>query len=404
MLIGIDASRANLKKKTGTEWYSFYVIKNLAAIDKKNKYRLYLDRPISKELADAIKHNSNFSYKILDWPLSIFWTLGRLSLEMLFHAPDVLFVPAHGLPLIHPRRTVNTIHDVAFIRESGVYRSESPKVSSRSRRKILRMALRLLSFGKHDGNTLDYLKWSTNFALKKASTIISVSHFTKSEILENYKKVDADKIKVIHNGYCTDIFRQISDKEKMQSALKKYDLPQPYFLYVGRLERKKNTPYLIEALSILRGENPEIKEKLVLIGNASFGFDEVKYSIEEFDLEREVIMPGWVEESDLPYIFNGASAFIFPTRHEGFGIPVLEALACGIPTAASDLPVIHEIADESVLYFDYHDKRAIADAMLKIISDKNLRSELHKKGLKQAEKFSWRECAKKTLEVLEDKR
>lgn len=404
MLIGIDASRANLRKKTGTEWYSFYVIKNLAVIDKKNKYCLYLDRPISKELVEAIKHNPNFSYKILDWPLSIFWTLGRLSLEMLFHAPDVLFVPAHALPLIHPRRTVNTIHDIAFIRESTVYRSESPKVSTRSKRKILRMILRFLSFGKHDGNSLDYLKWSTKFALKKASMIISVSNFTKSEILEHYKKTDSNKIKVVHNGYGNDIFRPITDKEKIREVLKKYDLPETYFLYVGRLERKKNTPYLIEALSILRSENPEIKEKLVLIGNASFGFDEVKYSIEEFDLERDVFMPGWVEENDLPYIFNGASAFIFPTRHEGFGIPILESLACGIPTAASDLPVIHEIADNAVLYFNYNDKREISKAMFKIISDQRLRSDLKEKGLKQAENFSWLECAKKTLEVLESKR
>ena len=169
------------------------------------------------------------------------------------------------------------------------------------------------------------------------------------------------------------------------------------------MERKKNTPYLIESLSIVRSEHPEIKEKLVLIGNASYGFDEVKYSIEEFDLGREVLMPGWVDEEDLPYIFKGASAFIFPTRHEGFGIPVIEALASGVPTAASNLPVIHEIAGDSVLYFDYQSKREIADAMIKIISDEKLRVDLVAKGLQQAQQFSWLECARMTLEVLENK-
>jgi glycosyltransferase involved in cell wall biosynthesis len=404
MVIGIDASRANLKKKTGTEWYSFYLIKNLAEIDTVNKYKLYLDRPISEELLSAIKHNSNFSFEVLNWPLNIFWTLGRLSWEMLWHAPDVLFVPAHGLPLIHPRRTINTIHDIAFVRESSVYRSESPKASTKSKRRIARFLIKLITFGRHDGNSLDYLKWSTEFALRHASQIITVSNFTKQEILSYYSKTKESKIKVVYNGYPSDLFNEISDSKKAEEVLQRYDLHQPYFLYVGRLERKKNTPYLIEALSIIRSEYPAIKEKLVLIGNASYGYDEVKYSIEEFDLGRDVIMPGWVEEADLPYIFKSASAFIFPTRHEGFGIPVLQALACGIPTAASDLPVIHEIAGDSVLYFDYNDKKAIAEAMAKITTDSNLRKELAKKGLEQAKKFSWLECAKQTLEVLENKR
>jgi len=104
MLIGIDASRANLKNKTGTEWYSFYLIKNLAKIDNNNRYILYLDRAPSLELLQIIKDHWNFSYKVLHWPFTSFWTLGRLSLEMLFKRPDVLFVPAHGLPLICPKK------------------------------------------------------------------------------------------------------------------------------------------------------------------------------------------------------------------------------------------------------------------------------------------------------------
>ena len=404
MVIGIDASRANLKNKTGTEWYSFYLIKYLAIIDKTNSYKLYLDREVSQELLELIKDSPNFTYHTLNWPLNIFWTLGRLSWEMLWKAPDVLFVPAHGIPLIHPRKTVNTIHDIAFVRDSSVYKTEVLRASTKSKRKIVRSLIRLLSLGHHDGNSLDYLQWSTEFSLKHASDIITVSQFTKEEILDFYHKTKAEKISVIYNGYPGQLYNNEISSDKVQEVLKKYDLPTPFFLYVGRLERKKNTPYLIEALSIIRSEYPNIKEKLVLIGNASYGFDEVKYSIEEFNLGREVVMPGWVEEVDLPYIFKGASAFIFPTRHEGFGIPVIQALACGLPTAASDLPVIHEIADDAVLYFDYNDKKAIAEAMVEVVVNKKLRTELIEKGLKQAKKFSWLDCAKQTLEVLENKR
>ena len=403
MIIGIDASRANRKNKTGTEWYSFYLIKNLAKIDDKNKYILYLDREASPELSKIIKNNQNFSCKILNWPITSFWTLGRLSLEMLFNSPDVLFVPAHGIPLIHPKRTINTIHDVAFINEREVYRQELPKASTKSRRRILKFIINFITLGRYEGNSLDYLYWSTSFALRHASQIITVSNFTKEEIIKHYPKVKASKIKVVHNGFPTEIFNEISDSKKIDETLNKYNLVKPYYLYVGRLEKKKNTSFLVEALSIVRSDHKEIKEKLVLIGNAGYGYDEVKYAIEEFNLGNEVMMPGWVEEIDLPDIFKGASAFIFPTRHEGFGIPVLQALASAIPTAVSDIPVLHEVAGDSVLYFDQNDKQAIADAMARIILDNNLRQSLIIKGQEQVKKFSWLTCAKETLELMENR-
>ena len=401
MIIGIDASRANRKNKTGTEWYSFYLIKSLAKIDFNNKYILYLDKLPSPELIKVIKNNQNFSYKILNWPITSFWTLGRLSLEMLIKSPDILFVPAHGIPLIHPKRTINTIHDVAFMSERNVYRSESPKAKTKLRRQILKVIIRLVTFGRYEGNSLDYLYWSTLFALRHASNIITVSNFTKEEILKYYPKVKGEKITVIHNGFPTEIFNDKIDKQKISETLNKYNLISPYYLYVGRLERKKNTSYLIEALSILRSDHPEIKEKLVLIGNASYCYDEVKYAIEEFDLSHEVLMPGWVEEADLPNIFKGASAFVFPTRHEGFGIPVLQALACDVPTTVSDLPVLHEVASDAVLYFDQNDKYAMAVAMAKIVLDKDLRRKLITNGREQVKKFSWLNCAKETLAVME---
>ena len=403
MVIGIDASRANRKNKTGTEWYSFYLIKNLAKIDNNNRYILYLDTNPGAELLEIIKDYPNFSYKVLNWPFTSFWTLGRLSLEMLLKRPDVLFVPAHGIPLIHPKNTVNTIHDVAFVRELSIYREEAPKASTKFRRQILKFIIRLVTLGKYEGNSLEYLNWSTFFALKHASKIISVSNFTKEEILNYYPKTRASKIAVVHNGYPEDIFNNKRDEEKIDTILNKYSITKPYYLYVGRLEKKKNTSFLIEALAIIRSDYPQIKEKLVLIGNASYGYDEVKYAIEEFNLGKDVIIPGWVEEVDMPSIFKGASAFIFPTRHEGFGIPILQSLACGTSTAVSDIPVLHEVADYAVLYFDQNNKKAIAEAMVKLVLDQELKNNLISRGLEQVKKFSWLSCAKETLSVIENR-
>lgn len=401
MIIGIDASRANRKIKTGTEWYSFFLIKNLAIIDLTNKYWLYLNTPPTLELAALIKDNPNFIFKYLKWPFNAFWTLGRVSLEMLWCRPDVLFVPAHTLPLFSPRKTINTIHDIAFVREQNLYFSEKVKASNAFTRRFINLFVYLVTLGKYSSESVDYLYWSTAFALNHAAKIITVSEFTKSEILSLYPKTKIEKISVVHNGYDNDLFRPIDDDEKIKIVLDKYGITKPFFLYVGRLEKKKNTPALIDALALVRGNNPEIKEKLVLIGNASFGFDEVKYAIEEFNLNSEVIIPGWVEEADLPYIYNAASAFIFPSKHEGFGIPILESMACGLPTIASDLPVLKEIAGDAVLYFDQNNKRAIAAAMVRIISDGALRQELRAKGLIQTQNFSWRKCAAETLQVIE---
>lgn len=402
MIIGIDASRANRKNKTGTEWYSFYLIKYLALIDNNNTYVLYLDKEPREDILEIIKDNKNFKIKVLNWPFTSFWTLGRLSLEMIFRSPDVLFVPAHGIPLIHPKKTVNTIHDIAFLRELSVYRQEAPKASTKNRRRLIKFIIRLLTLGKHDGNSLDYLNWSTKFSLKYASSIITVSHFTKSEIIENFPKIKADKIKVVHNGFSSDIFNDDIDPQSISKVLYKYDIKQPYYLYVGRLEKKKNTASLVEALAIVRSDYPEIKEKLLLIGNAGFGYDEVKYAIEEFNLNNDVMMPGWVEEQDMPSIFKGASAFIFPTKHEGFGIPVLQSLACGVTTAVSDIPVLHEVAGEAVLYFNQSDRHDIAKAMVESVLNNKLKEKLLILGKERAKKFNWLSCAKETLAVLEN--
>lgn len=402
MIIGIDASRANLKHKTGTEWYSFYLIKNLAVIDKKNRYRLYLNKEPSVELSKVVENNPNFSCKVLNWPFYSFWTLGRLSLEMLFNAPDVLFVPAHGIPFFSPKKTVNTIHDLAFLREFNLYRSEKVKTSSLSLRRLIGFLVRLVTLGKYRATSLDYLYWSSSFALKKAAKIITVSEFTKKEILNFYPKTKEGKIKVIHNGYNSDLYRPMPENSFSDAVLEKYGLKKPFFLYVGRLEKKKNTPSLIEALSIFKENYPEAKEKLVLIGNASFGYDEVKYVIEEFNLDNEVVMPGWVDEADLPYIFSAASAFIFPTRYEGFGIPVLQAMACGVPAAISDIEVLKEVAGDAAVYFDRDDTFSMAEAMHLVSSDEKLRQDLIEKGLERVKNFSFEKCARETLSVLEN--
>jgi glycosyltransferase involved in cell wall biosynthesis len=423
MLIGIDASRANRTHKSGTEWYSYYLIKYFAQLDKKNQFVLYTDKPLSGGLEDLTDLNfsldnsrraprydqdgfqmiksphNNFKAKVLNWPFSYFWTLGRLSWQILSDKMDVLFVPAHGLPLFRPKKTINTIHDVAFKRAAELYEENKLGPEKGKGRRVINFFVRILTLGRYGANSTDYLDWSTAYSLKHSDKIIAVSEFTKGEIVKIYK-CPREKIKVVHNGFNDALYKKINDSDKVKEVLDKYGLSQPYFLYVGRLEKKKNTPLLIEAFMKFRRNRPGAREKLVLIGDASFGSDEVKYILYEFGMQDEVLMPGWIREEDMPHIFNGASAFIMPSLHEGFGITVLQALACGVPTIVSNIPVLREVAADAALFFDPNDKDEVAAYMEKITTDENLRAELISKGLERAKKFSWEKTAQETLQVL----
>ncbi|MFA6306834.1 MAG: glycosyltransferase family 1 protein [Patescibacteria group bacterium] len=420
MLIGIDASRANRKFKGGTEWYSYYLIRELAKIDSKNQYILYSDKPLTGGLADLTDENysakpgkidgygwqeikspnCNFRVKILNWPFTFFWTQIRLSYEMLMHRADVLFIPAHTLPVIHPKKSIVTIHDIGFERQAKLYSSDKIGPASGLISGVFNFLVRLFTLGKFHSNVIDYHSWSTKFALKHAKTIIAVSEFTKKEMVEFYQ-ADAEKIKVVYNGFNGALYRPIQDAEKIKQVLNKYDIKAPYIFYAGRLEKKKNTANLVGAYAIMRQKFSQIKPKLVLVGRADSGYDEIKYVINEYDLEDNVIMTGWVPEADMPYIYNGAALFVFPSLYEGFGIPLLQAMVCGTPVAASNIASIREVVKDSALLFNPGDKDDMAQKMAKILLDRELADQLISNGFIRVKDFSLAKCARETLALLE---
>ena len=427
MVIAIDASRANRDHKSGTEWYSYYLIRWFAKLDKENQYILYSDIPLKKGLIDLMSvqdstsilekncipeydsqgyqkinspHN-NFKAKILKWPYSFLWTQGRLSLEMLFNRADILFVPAHTLPLIHPKNSVVTIHDIGFAHNNRIYdccQKMGPK--NKASKKILNYLVKLLTFGKCGISSIEYLNWSTLFALKKASKVITISDFSKNDIINIYGDKYKDKINVIHNGYNKYLYNEHVDRNKIEQVLNRYNIYGEYIFYIGRLEKKKNIASLIKAFAKMRDENKSIKHKLVLVGDAGYGYSDINYLISDRDIEEEVIMPGWVDELDVPYLFTGASAFVFPSCYEGFGIPILQAMACGVPVIASDNTSIPEVAGGAALLFKTYDNAELADCIKKVITDKKLADSMREKGFLHVKKHSWEKCARETIEKI----
>ncbi|HAM89011.1 MAG: Glycosyl transferase group 1 [Candidatus Falkowbacteria bacterium GW2011_GWC2_38_22] len=423
MLIGIDASRANKEHKIGTEWYAYYLIRNFAKIDSKNQYILYTDKPLGPGLADLINEENdaeksdfsiaydkqgfqiikspynNFKAKVLKWPYKNFWTLGRLSLECFVSAPNVLFIPSHTLPLIHPRKSMVTIHDIGFMRNRCLYRHEPIGPEGKKTRLLTNIIARLFTFGKYSSEATDYLHWSTDYTLRKAKKVITVSNGSRADILSHYH-VSEKKIQAIYNGYNEKKFKAITDRKILDSVLDKYGIKGPYIFYSGKIEKKKNIPALIEAFAIMRDRNPDIKHKLVLAGDAFYGYDEAHYIISEYNLDDEVLLPGWINENDMPYIYSGANAFVFPSNYEAFGTSLLEAMACGLPICASDISSIPEVLQGAGLLFDPCDIYSIAEAMKEILTDEHLREELIKSGYERVKDFSWRKCAEETLAVI----
>jgi glycosyltransferase involved in cell wall biosynthesis len=423
MLIGIDASRAILPRKGGPEWYSYYLIRELLRLDNRNEYILYANKPITCGLVDIASdrisnvysapefdakgfqkiktpHN-NAKASILNWPFGFLWSQGRLSLEMLLSRPDLLFIPSHVLPVVHPKRSVVTMHDIGFEREQYFSRRDRLGPENYLANNVVDRLVRVLTLGRHGANTLDYMSWSAKYGLEHAALVISPSNFTKTELLDVYSPAN-DNIRVVRNGYNDKLFVKTTDPEITEQTLAKYGIEPPFAMYVGRIERKKNICALIEAFGIMRERRKDIKEKLLLVGNASFGYDEVQYLIHEYRLDHEVLMPGWVEEEDMPVIYGSASAFIFPSRYEGFGIPLLQAMGCGVPVAAADSSSIPEVTGEAALLFDPRDVFSMAEAIEKILADDDARADLRSKGYERVKSYSWEKCARETLALIEE--
>ncbi len=367
MEIGIDASRTVYKQKTGTEYYSYNLIKNLIKLDRKNEYILYSRNPLTKYFQNLPE---NFKNKIIYFPR--FWTQIRLSVEMLLNKPDLLFIPSHTIPIIHPKKTVVTCHDVGFRNYPS-------------------------SYSKFQ---LWHLEFTTKKAVLWAEKIIAVSKSTKQDLIDIYG-AKPEQIEVVYEGFTNKLYHPIKDRNKIKEVLKKYNIPEKYVLFVGRLEERKNIPRLINAFNIIKKEKG-IRHKLVLVGKKGYKFEQIINIIDKLRLKDKIVLTGYIPEQDLPYIFSDADLFVLPSLYEGFGIPILEAFACGCPVATSNVSSMPEVAGKAAILFNPQKTDEIAQAVYKIISDDALKNNLIEKGFNQCKKFSWQKCAQETLEVLEE--
>jgi glycosyltransferase involved in cell wall biosynthesis len=362
--IGIDASRVATGHRTGTEQYSVQLLEALGALDRRNRYALYFNtrqRP-------PLRLPANFRARLIPFPR--LWTHARLSIEMLAAAPDLLFVPAHVVPLAHPR-TVVTIHDLG-------YRAFPDAHPWRSRQ---------------------YLAWSTRWSASVARRIIVPSEATARDLQEAYR-IPRQKITVIPHGYHPR-FRPLPNDE-IALGLARLGLTQPYILALGTLQPRKNLARTLDAFARLCATG--WPGRLVLVGRRGWLADPLFASITRpvSPAYGRIDLTGYLPDDDLPLVYNGATALAFPSLYEGFGLPALEAMACGVPVLTSNTSSLPEVVGDAALTVDPLDTSAIADGLTRLANDPALRAMLRIRGVERAARFSWERAAHKTLAVLEE--
>jgi len=360
MLIGIDASRAVSREPVGTEHYSIEVIRGLTALETEHRFRLYYNQPPL-----CFPEAPKAELRIMPFPR--LWTHLRLSWEMMTRPPDVLFVPAHVLPIIHPRCSLVTVHDLGYL-----YYPEA-----------------------HPPFQRWYLRWSTAYNAWAATHVIADSETTKQDLVQHCR-TPAGKISVVYPGRDESLV-PVENQTLIEAVKARYGLSRPYVLYLGTLQPRKNLVRLVEAWAkaSVRGY------QLVLAGKKGWLYENLFRRVRELGLENSVIFPGYVPRTDLAPLLSGAAAFILPSLYEGFGFPVLEAMSCGTPVICSNLSSLLEVAGDAALLVDPTDTEALAAALIRLLEDTRLRAELQERGFRQTRRFSWTTCAQQIMALLE---
>ncbi len=368
MLIGIDASRAVASRPTGTETYSRRLIQALLALDSPHQFRLYFrDPPPAGVFPGADVRRA----EMRAIPFPRLWTHARLSWEMARRPPDALFIPAHVLPLVHPRASLVTVHDLGYL--------HFPEAHPRLQRL--------------------YLDLSTRWSARAAAHLLADSAATKADLATHYGTPPA-KISVVYPGR-DETLAPVHDPAAIEAVKARYAISGDYFLYLGTLQPRKNLARLVEAFAQFEIRNPRTETHLILAGKRGWLYDDLLAQARRLGLEGRVSLSGYVSEEDKAALLSGAVAFMFPSLYEGFGLPVLEAQACGCPVIASNTSSLPEVAGDGALLVDPAESDDIAEAMWRIVADPALREKLVERGFANARRFSWLACARSVLDVIE---
>lgn len=370
MRIAIDARMGH--SRVGIGVYVRGLLNNLSKIDKENNYYIIINE---NKRESFVPEQDNFhkiytNVRYSDYLRRDLWEQFYLPWKLYKNKVDIYHGPCHSLPIFAKIKMIITIHDMMSFK--GEY---FKPISSNRVQNLIKISA------------------------KRAQKIITVSKKSKMDIIR-ILKIPEDKIKVIYNGVDSE-YKQINDKSRLDSIKEKYGINRKFIQYIGSLKANKNIPRLIEAYSRLP-ESILRKYALVITGGKGWKSDEIFSKVKQLNLENNIIFTGFVDDSELPLLLNAATLLVFPSLYEGFGIPPLEAMACGVPVIASNTSSIPEVVGSAALLFDPYIVEEIFTSLHRTLTDKQLRNELIQKGFERVKFFSWKNTARQTLEIYEE--
>ena len=369
MKILIDA-RVILNQQTGIGNYTHNLTKHLFEIDKTNKYTILVHSSLKKNHPIFTLQQKNAVFRIVDIePVSV--QQQYLLRSVLKEAkPDIYHYPNWDIPLFHNVNSIFTIHDLTYLLHDKLY------VNLASLKKI-------------------YTRINIYLGLKKSRKVIVVSENTKRDLLHNYYVAD-DKIRVIYEA-CDEMFIPAAKTDNTHLNLNKLKDEKKYFLFVGEKRPHKNLIRLIKAFKLFNENLTQYK--LLIVGKQYAQYDEPEKLVQKLKLSNDVVFLDYVDNDTLIVLYQNAQALVFVSLYEGFGIPVLEAMACGTPVITSNIAATNEIAFDAAIKIDPYHTEKITEAMIDIIKNKKLRNNKIKKGLARAKEFRWEKTAEQTLQL-----
>lgn len=355
MRIAIDANEANVENRVGSNTFAYEVLKRL---------------PNTQNFSILLKKNplddlpKSFSYEVLK--PAPYWTQFALPIRLVLNRNiDLFYTFSHYAPRYCPVPEVITIYDLSF--------EKFPEY-----------------FNKSD---LVKLKSWTSYSVKKADHIITISNFSKNDIM-NFYNIPEDRITVAYPGFDNNIYKIINESDKIEQAKEKYGIKSKYIVFVGTLQPRKNLPTLLDAIKNINNIN------LVIIGKKGWLYEGIFNKVKELGLEKRVIFTNYIPEKEIALLLNGAECLVLPSLYEGFGIPVVESMACGCPVVASNVSSLPEIVSEAGALFPPKSHKELLSCLENIINDVKYRKELSNKGLERARQFNWDICTQKIVERL----
>ncbi|MDN5329808.1 MAG: hypothetical protein PWP35_1595 [Bacteroidales bacterium] len=374
MRIGIEGQRLFRKKKHGMDMVALELINNLQKIDHDNEYYIYVAPDEDK---NCLQETDNFKIRVLDGGFYPYWEQAILPKAAKADGCQLLHCTSNTAPLNTSIPLVVTVHDIIYMEKS------IPQILTGSGTPYQKF-----------GNV--YRRFIVPRIIKKSEVVITVSYFERKRMAEFFGMEDA-KLRAVYNGVSPH-FKPVKDEQALKDAKAKYNLPDKFFFHLGNTDPKKNTLGVIKAFAQFR-QKTGLDIPLVMLDFDRAELLSMANDSGDSSIIEHIHLTGYVPNKELPAIYSQCEIFLYPSLRESFGIPILEAMACGVPVITSNTSSMPEVSGGAALLVDPYKPESITDAMIRLLNDADLRQGLIQKGFEQAAKFTWEAMARQVLDI-----